>query len=585
MGKVLPTRAADWLSVTARWVLLLGTSFWLGLTIGFTLPILIILVLVGLANTYLSIIVLLDLQTTQFRLFIVIGDALFAYAIFILAQEVGLYIAWLGLLPLITATIYFQWVVSLVLLILNLIVQGTIAYMNAPVEYVIPFLVLLLSLYLFVGGAVVYGTHRWLYPTGYVLTSKSQTNGFTPGLAPFERRRAIYDLIAELSSSLSYQRILENVISLSTNTLIELGAPVDDLVSVVMIFTDDESQGTELEVITFRLLLPTDTYLKLPGVSGLIGKVIEDGKSDVTKDVRNDPELSHFISLHDYETAYCIPLRSGLEVYGVMLFAHTDPEFFVPERREVLEIVGKQFVIAIQNARLYQDLELEKERMMSIQEDARKKMARDLHDGPTQAIAAIALRVNFARRLMERDLKAAAEELHKIEELARHTTKEIRHMLFTLRPLVLESKGLAEALDAMAEKMKDTFDQEVIIQVSPVAVDALGPGKQAVVFYLAEEAVNNARKHAQADHIWVILRIYREGIGLLEIKDDGVGFDVAGVTDAYEDRGSLGMINMQERTELINGIIQIDSKVGVGTSVRIAIPLNDDAADELRQGM
>jgi signal transduction histidine kinase len=80
--------------------------------------------------------------------------------------------------------------------------------------------------------------------------------------------------------------------------------------------------------------------------------------------------------------------------------------------------------------------------MMDIQEEARKKIARDLHDGPTQSIAAIAMRVNFARRLMERDFKAASEELYKIEELARRTTKEIRHMLFTLRPLVLESQGL-----------------------------------------------------------------------------------------------------------------------------------------------
>src|SRR5512140_3158149 len=117
----------------------------------------------------------------------------------------------------------------------------------------------------------------------------------------------------------------------------------------------------------------------------------------------------------------------------------------------------------MQNARLYSDLEQEKERMLEIQEDARKKLARDLHDGPTQSVAAIAMRVNFARRLMERDAKAAAEELFKIEDLARHTTKEIRHMLFTLRPLILESSGLTAALEAMAEKMHETYSQNVLI--------------------------------------------------------------------------------------------------------------------------
>jgi signal transduction histidine kinase len=137
----------------------------------------------------------------------------------------------------------------------------------------------------------------------------------------------------------------------------------------------------------------------------------------------------------------------------------------------------------------------------------------------------------------------------------------------------------------MAEKMKDTFDQNVIIQVNPEAAEALGSGKQAVVFYLAEEAVNNARKHAQADHIWVTLRNAREGISILEIRDDGVGFDVQAVDAAYEERGSLGMVNMRERTQLINGLVHIDSKVGGGTSVRIAIPLNEDAAEKLRRGM
>ena len=255
------------------------------------------------------------------------------------------------------------------------------------------------------------------------------------------------------------------------------------------------------------------------------------------------------------------------------------------ERREVLEIVGNQSVIAIQNARLYQDLEQEKERMMEIQEEARKKMARDLHDGPTQSVSAIAMRVNFARRLLERDEKAAAEELYKIEDLARRTTKEIRHMLFTLRPLVLESQGLTAALESMAEKMRETYDQNVIIEADPRVVDALEMGKQAVVFYIAEEAVNNARKHAEAEHIWVRLKMVREGLCHLDIEDDGVGFDAGAVAMSYESRGSLGMVNMRERTDLVNGILRIDSAIERGTRIQVIIPLSEEAADRIRHGL
>ena len=101
-------------------------------------------------------------------------------------------------------------------------------------------------------------------------------------------------------------------------------------------------------------------------------------------------------------------------------------------------------------------VEREKERITEVQEEARRKMARDLHDGPTQSLAAIAMRLNYARRLLERDEPTALDELQKVEDLARSTTKELRHMLFTIRPLILESQGLVPALFQLAAKIKDT---------------------------------------------------------------------------------------------------------------------------------
>lgn len=281
------------------------------------------------------------------------------------------------------------------------------------------------------------------------------------------------------------------------------------------------------------------------------------------------------------KSAYCIPLRQGLDTYGVMLFGHPHPNFFTDSHREVLNILARQAVISIQNARLYQDLEEEKERMMEIQEEARKKLARDLHDGPTQAIAAIAMRVNFARRLMARDQAVAEKELFKIEDMARKTTKEIRHMLFTLRPLVLETKGLIAALQSMAEKMRDTYDQNVVLEIDPQIVSELEMDKQGVIFYIIEEAVTNARKHAEAAHIWVRLRTIQKDLALLEIEDDGAGFDMESVTASYEHRGSLGMINLRERTELISGILNMESAEGEGTHIQVAIPLSEEAIDRI----
>jgi len=238
-------------------------------------------------------------------------------------------------------------------------------------------------------------------------------------------------------------------------------------------------------------------------------------------------------------------------------------------------------VIAIANARLYQELVDERDKMVEVQEEARRKLARDLHDGPTQSVSAIAMRVNIARRMLEKKPQEAGEELAKIEDLARRTTKEIRHMLFTLRPLVLESQGLVAALNSMAEKLQETFGQDVQIQVDENILDDMEIGKQGVIFFIVEEAVNNARKHAQASHIWVRMRIVDKGVALLEIQDDGVGFDVEAVTRSYDQRGSLGMINLRERTELVNGVLNIQSAPGKGTRIQVAIPLSEEAADRL----
>ncbi len=137
----------------------------------------------------------------------------------------------------------------------------------------------------------------------------------------------------------------------------------------------------------------------------------------------------------------------------------------------------------------------------------RKKVAHELHDGPTQSVAAIAMRVNFARRLIERDPASAARELQETEELSRRTTREIRHILFTLRPLILESQGLIAALNSMAEKVKDTYNQDLIIQAEMMSqVDDLMARYQVrnlIMCDASEPALLDALQYVDHDHLKV----------------------------------------------------------------------------------
>jgi signal transduction histidine kinase len=391
-----------------------------------------------------------------------------------------------------------------------------------------------------------------------------------------EDTRELLRIAAALNASLNYEEVLEKAMDLSAKVLSGNRHEDDQLVSALLIFDDGD-----LRVASARCLMQADWNVSLPAEEGIIHQSLQSSESQITQSPLQDPELKLLATLHPLGTAVCIPLSSSLETIGLLLFAHKDRNYFTAERLELLQAIGDQTVIALQNANLFQDLLLEKERITEIQEETRKQLARDLHDGPTQSIASIAMRINFARRLMERDLQASSQELSKVETLARRTTKEIRHMLFTLRPLILESRGLIAALQQLAAKIQDTHGQIVFIEAEDGLLADLDMGKQAVLFYIAEEAVNNARKHAEAEHIWLRMRSQDE-LFVLEIEDDGVGFNVGAVDSDYEQRGSLGMVSMRERTELINGVFHVDSTEGQGTCIRVFVPFKEENAEQLQ---
>ncbi|MCZ7669004.1 MAG: sensor histidine kinase [Chloroflexi bacterium] len=234
-----------------------------------------------------------------------------------------------------------------------------------------------------------------------------------------------------------------------------------------------------------------------------------------------------------------------------MVIGSKIPVKFTQEHSILFASVADQAVIALQNATFYQDLTNEKQRLIDANENARKELARDLHDGPTQSIAAIAMRVNFIRSLVNRDPQQAIMELQKVEELAKETSKEIRGMLFTLRPLVLETQGLQVAIQTVVDRLHES-DGLNIKFIGGENAELLDDSGQSVVFSIVEEALGNARKYAKAKQIEV--RFWQEdNLFVALVQDNGVGFDTQSVNRDYSTRGSLGMVNMRERAERIDG--------------------------------
>jgi signal transduction histidine kinase len=572
----------DWLALLLRWLAVVGISA--SIILGqFGSPYLVGVLLAESAWTAgLSLLVYLARPLGEIRYPILISDFIFALLLNLLAGIGGGSMVWAGILPVFTAAFFLEIRgLALVVLAVLLVLGGQGFIFTEPLDALATSG--LAGLAFAASGAAVYLIRRRILRQEQAWAEEMNRYHLEAERIGAERQKAIYKLVSTLSATLNYERVLDTALDICATALAPSTGPAEPLISAVLLYSDNDESGPRLQVGSARRFTPADLRIALEGRQGLLGKAIDEAESMVSTDISSDPELNHIVALRGCRSAFCVPLRTGLDTYGVMLFAHQQEGYFTDERREVLDIIGSQATIAIQNARLYRDLELEKERMLEIQEEARVKLARDLHDGPTQSVAALAMRVNFARRMMDRDKKVAIEELVKIEDLARRTTQEIRHMLFTLRPLVLESQGLSAALEAMAIKMKDTYNQEVLIAVDEKVIDRIEMSKQSVIFFIAEEAVNNARKHARAEHVWVNLRQVDEDLVLLEIKDDGVGFDPEAVSQSYDRRDSLGMVNMRERAQLVNGVLHISSAEGRGTRVQVAIPLTEAAADRLNR--
>jgi signal transduction histidine kinase len=568
---------ADWYAVSLRWLTLLGMI--VSLAMGGALLDVAVWPLGGLVlwNMTMTTFAGLNSRMAYHRQISLVIDVLMTGIFFWLQGGMFGPALWAGLLPVLIGAIYFELWGALIVAALFSVLEVASLWTGSISQPLIQTFLIVIGSTLGIGLLFGFISHQLIGFLRQMRVTRMDEEQRRIRVEN-ERWRALYELTSSLTGTLSYRRVLDSVLDLGYIALNpDPEAETDEkLISAMLLF-----QGDRLELGAARRLTGADLRVKLDAKEGLLKRVVDEGEPTLTTDVSYDPELGRMIALRTCTAAYCFPLRSGLNVYGAMLFAHADPNYFTQERMELLDMIGRQAVIAIQNARLYQDLLEEKERMVEVHEEARKKLARDLHDGPTQSVAAMAMRINLTRRMFDRDSKAALEELVKIEELAHRTTKEIRHMLFTLRPLILESQGLKAALQSMAEKMRETYTQNVVIDVNEKILDDLEMGKQGVIFYIAEEAVNNARKHAAASNIWVRLKQLDPGLSLLEIQDDGMGFDVNAVTKAYDNRGSLGMVNLRERTELVNGLLNIQSQPGKGTLIQVYVPLTEESADRL----
>jgi signal transduction histidine kinase len=320
---------------------------------------------------------------------------------------------------------------------------------------------------------------------------------------------------------------------------------------------------------------------RIPRGQGIAGEVAVTGTPLMIAKVNEDKrhfkkfdETTNFLS----RNILCVPLVIYDQIIGVLEVINKRDGNFTGNDLELLSSIASYAAIALQNARLHENVLAERDRVIEAEEAARKKLARDLHDGPTQLVAGIKMSLDFSKKALEKEPSLLPRELNYMQDLADRATHQMRTMLFELRPLVLETQGLGAALQVFIDRRQkdipgDTPKLALKIETNHPGGDiSRQDGKvETTIFAIVQETVNNAVKHAQAQEIVVQLTETATAIYTV-IKDNGIGFDVNQIMNNYEERGSLGMINLKERTQLVGGELSIRSAPGNGTRITIQIP-------------
>ncbi|WP_018131657.1 GAF domain-containing sensor histidine kinase [Effusibacillus pohliae] len=297
-----------------------------------------------------------------------------------------------------------------------------------------------------------------------------------------------------------------------------------------------------------------------PERAGPIGTALLEGRRVIVSDNRDPlPELEA-IGVPAFRSAVAVPLRLRERVIGVLFVGSQKKNRFDAHDADVLAALSDHTALALENARLY----AQRREIAKIEE--RNRLARDLHDSVCQTLFSLALTARGAESAVARQSEIVHQSLREIERLAQDAFKEMRSLIWQLRPAGLE-QGLVTALKRYGESLG------LVIREQREGMRELPRSVEEALWRIGQESLNNVSKHAGTDQAAVRLCI-TEAEACLEISDQGNGFTVgkAGC------RQSMGMLTMRERAEMLGGVFSVKSAPNRGTQIRVTIPLAKDQA-------
>ncbi len=360
---------------------------------------------------------------------------------------------------------------------------------------------------------------------------------------------ALHDVMAAASESLDLEAVLERSLD---RVLKVMGGDVG------VIYLLDEAQGT-LRLAASQGVSPA-IVAKMDALmveNGLAGWTIEQGEPPVVPTITDAERPLLAVPAESTQAHVTVPLRARGRVLGMLSVVGETGWQFSQAEMSLLEAIADQVGLAVESTRLYKQAE----QLAVVRE--RERLARELHDSVTQSLYSLTLLAEAGRQLAQHgDLERVEEYLERLGEIGQQALKEMRLLVYQLRPLVLKREGLVGALQQRLDAVEKRAGVDArLLTEGEVELPAQ---VEEELYRIAQEALNNALKHAAATCVTVCIRAEGDQVEL-EVRDDGRGFDPVTVGN----EGGMGLVSMRERTEKLGGTLVILSTPGEGTRVRV----------------
>ncbi len=406
------------------------------------------------------------------------------------------------------------------------------------------------------------------------------------------------------------QLSIVNAVSLTVNQSLNLedilNRALDEVsqlagIDLVAIFLPDAAKN-QLELVAYRGL--SENAARLAHQVGLLdsscGGVMEIAKVVIVPDLSPYRGRGALSLQREHVTALMhVPLMTRGWTLGSMCVGTRSNMQFGEEEQNLLAAIGGQIAVAVENARLYAEVQRKErvrgrlfKRTLAAQEDERKRIARELHDEISQSLTALLYEAEGGLELDEHPENR--QRLQSICDLTQRALENIHGLIFDLRPSMLDQLGLIPALRWLAETHLQSHSVRVSVdarsEANPLDSEAdfkrLSPEIETALYRVVQEAINNIARHAAARNVEIKLEL-QKNTATVDISDDGIGFDLAELgmetleeidgksASLTDDMRGLGIIGMQERIELLGGIMDIHTAPGSGTQIHVRVPVQE----------